>query len=179
MTVNEQEMRYPIGKFQPPAEITDALLLEWVDQIAQTPDNLRKAISGLSEDQLDTPYRPGGWSVRQVVHHLPDSHMNSYVRLKLALTEDTPTIRPYDEGLWAATPENAVTPVDVSIRLLEGLHERWVCLLRAMTPDDFERTFIHPATGRTLTLAVTTGLYAWHGRHHVGHITALRTREGW
>jgi uncharacterized damage-inducible protein DinB len=149
-----------------------------IAEIDETPAKLRAAVAGLSASQLDTPYRPEGWSVRQVVHHLPDSHANAYVRFKLALTEDSPTIKPYLEARWAELPDTRETPVEVSLALLEALHRRWVILLRAMTAEDFARPLQHPEKGR-LTLDQMLALYAWHGRHHVAHVTALRERMGW
>jgi uncharacterized damage-inducible protein DinB len=170
--------RYPIGKFryEGPADASQSQQL--IEAIAQTPTKLRAAVSGLTETQLDTPYRPGGWTVRQVVHHVPDSHLNSYVRFKLALTEDEPTIKPYAEDRWAELADTKATPIDVSLSLLESLHDRWVRLLRALTPEQWKRTFRHPELG-AMTLEKTLALYAWHGRHHVAHITTLREREGW
>lgn len=141
--------------------------------MADAPARLRAAVSGLSEPQLDTPYRPGGWTVRQVVHHLPDSHINSYVRFKLALTEDTPTIKPYDEALWAKLPDAVATPIETSLRLMEGLHGRWVGLLESMSDTDFSRAFRHPEIGM-VRLDQNLALYAWHGKHHVAHINSLR-----
>ena len=170
--------RFPIGKFQydgPPSEAQKNALLE---QIAAAPANLRAAIKGLSDTQLDTPYRDGGWTVRQVVHHVPDSHLNSYVRFKLALTEDEPTIKTYEEGRWAELPDSKTTPVEVSLTLLDSLHDRWVRLLRSLSGNDWKRTFRHPELG-PMTLEKTLALYAWHGRHHVAHITELRKQKSW
>jgi len=170
--------RYPVGKFRyegsPSAEQAQALLQE----IAETPENLRTAVKGLSDTQLDTPYRPGGWTVRQVVHHVPDSHMNSYVRFKLALTEDEPTIKPYAEDRWAELADTKATPVEVSLTLLDSLHNRWVRLLRSLNHEDWKRTFRHPEIG-PMTLEKALALYAWHGRHHVAHITELRKQMSW
>jgi uncharacterized damage-inducible protein DinB len=149
-----------------------------IAEIDAAPAALRAAVAGLSEEQLATPYRPGGWTVRQVVHHLPDSHANAYVRFKLALTEDNPTIKPYLEARWAELPDNAGTPVEVSLGLLEALHRRWVVLLRGMGPEDFARPLTHPEKGR-LSLDQMLALYAWHGRHHVAHVTSLTERMGW
>lgn len=170
--------RYPIGRFVPPEEVTEVHIQEWINQIAEMPARLRQAVAGLSAAQLDTPYREGGWTVRQVVHHVPDSHLNSYVRFKLALTEEAPTIKPYDEQAWARLGDSRDTPVEVSLRLLEALHQRWVVLLRGLKEEDWQRSFVHPESGPT-TLARTLGLYAWHGSHHVAHITELRKRMGW
>lgn len=172
------DLRYPTGRFVPTASATTASRASAIDVIAATPAQLRHAVEGLDEDQLDTPYRPDGWTVRQVVHHVPDSHLNAYVRIKLALTEDAPTIRPYDEAAWAGLADTSSVPIDVSLSLLEALHLRWVALLRAMTPADFERGYEHPETGRH-TLDHLLALYAWHGPHHVAHITGLRARCGW
>jgi len=149
-----------------------------IDAIAQTPERLNAAIAGLSREQLDTPYRPGGWTVRQVIHHLPDSHMNSYVRFKLALTEDEPTIKAYDEALWAKLGDSQETPIEVSLALLEALHKRWVTLLRGMGPGDFARRLVHPERG-AMSLDDVLTTYSWHGQHHVAHITSLRHRMSW
>ena len=149
-----------------------------IDQIAATPARMREAVAGLDESQLDTPYRDGGWTVRQVVHHVPDSHMNAYTRVKLALTEHEPMIKPYDEAAWARLNDVHDTPIETSLVLLETLHQRWNTILRAMTDADFERTLLHPDMG-VMTLDALIAMYAWHGRHHVGHITSLRSRSGW
>jgi len=170
--------RYPLGKFHYDGPLTTEQQQAFLDDVAQTPSHLRAAIKGLSEAQLDTPYREGGWTVRQVVHHVPDSHMNSYVRFKLALTEDDPTIKPYAEDRWAELADTKATPVEVSLVLLDCLHYRWVRLLNSLTPEDWKRTFRHPALG-PMTLEKTLALYAWHGRHHVAHITELRKRMSW
>jgi len=149
-----------------------------IEQIAATPMRLRDAVTGLTPAQLDMPYRDGGWTLRQVVHHVPDSHLNAYVRFKLALTEDTPTIKPYDEARWAELQDTHSTPVKTSLAMLESLHDRWVRLLRSMKPGDFQRQLAHPDSG-VMTLDALTALYAWHGRHHVAHITSTRERKGW
>lgn len=172
------DLRYPIGPFTPPGDVTPDRRLAFIDAIAGTPARLRAAVEGLDEDQLDTPYRPGGWTVRQLVHHVPDSHLNAYTRLKLALTESEPTIRPYDEAAWATLPDSSAVPIDVSLSLLDALHRRWVALLRALRDDDFARVYVHPESGRH-TLDHLVALYAWHGPHHVRHVTALRERNGW
>jgi len=172
------DLRYPIGKFHYDGPTTDEQLRKSIDEIAHAPSNLRSAITGLSAQQLDTPYRPGGWTVRQVVHHVPDSHMNAYIRFKLALTEDEPTIKPYAEDRWAELADTGTTPVEVSLTMLDALHDRWVRLLRSFKTDDWKRTFRHPELG-VMDLERTLALYAWHGRHHVAHITSLREREGW
>jgi len=170
--------RYPIGKFQTLNQLDDEKRKGLIQDIADTPSALKTAVQGLTDKQLDTPYREGGWTVRQVVHHLPDSHMNSYVRFRLALTEAEPTIKPYEEHLWAELFDARTAPISVSLHLLESLHERWVMLLRSMKPADFSRTFRHPESGiRNLDWLLQ--LYAWHGRHHVAHITSLRERMKW
>jgi uncharacterized damage-inducible protein DinB len=170
--------RFPIGKFHYEGQVSEEQKQAYLDDIAQTPSNLRAAVKGLSASQFDTPYRPGGWTIRQVVHHVPDSHMNSYVRFKLALTEDEPTIKPYAEDRWAELADNKSTPVEVSLIMLDSLHDRWVRLLRSLTPEDWKRTFRHPDLG-PMTLEKTLALYAWHGKHHVAHITELRKRMSW
>lgn len=172
------DLRYPIGKFSYEGRLSEAQKQEALSNIEQAPVKLRAAVKGLSDAQLDTAYRPGGWTVRQVVHHLPDSHLNSYVRFKLALTEDEPTIKPYAEDRWAELADTKATPIEVSLSLLDSLHDRWARLLRSLTDDDWKRTFRHPALG-VMDLEKSLALYSWHGRHHVAHITALRVREGW
>ena len=172
------DLRYPIGPFEWQGPNTEDQRRRFIDQIEETPAKLRAAVEGLSAGQLDTSYRPGGWTVRQVVHHLPDSHLNSYTRFKLALTEDEPAIKPYNEGAWAELPEARTAPIEISLALLESLHRRWVLMLRSRSASDFGRAFQHPELGR-MTLDKTLALYAWHGRHHVAHITSLRERMGW
>ena len=174
----EQDLRYPIGKFRRPQTLSESERRPLIDAIAETPARLASAVAGLTPAQLDTPYRPGGWTVRQVVHHVPDSHMNSYIRYKLALTEDEPTIKPYDEALWAELADMKTTPVETSLALLANLHTRWVVLLNSLQPADWERTFKHPQLG-PMSLNQNLALYAWHGNHHVAHITALRARNNW
>ena len=172
------DLRYPVGKFQPEPELNDVSRQNLIRQIAETPAKLREAVKGLTEEQLDTPYRPGGWTVRQVVHHIPDSHMNAYVRMKLGITEHEPTIKPYKESLWAELVDAKSSPVDPSLMLLESLHQRWVVFLRSMATADFARAVNHPEHG-LMKLDRIVQLYAWHGRHHVAHITSLRERMGW
>jgi uncharacterized damage-inducible protein DinB len=172
------DLRYPIGKYESKASLTPIERAGLLSQIAEAPKRLRDAVAGLSPEQFDTPYRPGGWTVRQVVHHIPDSHLNSYVRFKLALTETEPTIKTYDEASWADLADSRETPVEVSLALLEALHHRWVVLLHSLRPVDFARRLRHPDRG-LVTLDELVGLYSWHGRHHVAHITSLREREGW
>jgi hypothetical protein len=172
------DLRYPIGKFHFDGPLTEELKESFLGDISHAPANLRAAVSGLSEQQLDTPYRPEGWSVRQVVHHVPDSHLNAYVRSKLALTEDEPTIKPYAEDRWAVLADSKTTPVEVSLMLLESLHTRWMRLLGSLAASDWKRTLRHPELG-VMNLEKLLALYAWHGRHHVAHITGLRERNGW
>jgi uncharacterized damage-inducible protein DinB len=173
------DLRFPIGEFRYQGPATAADRRDRIEQIEQAPAALRAAVRGLTDAQLDTRYRPGGWTVRQVVHHVPDSHLNAMTRFKLALTEDTPTIRPYDEARWAELGDVGATPVETSLRLLEALHERLVILLRSLEPAQFQRTLFHPERNAVMTLDELLALYAWHGRHHAAHITGLRQREGW
>jgi len=176
------DLRYPIGKFQwiqPDTEEQSAKDRErYIQVLAKLPVQMRSAVQGLSPEQLNTPYRPEGWTVRQVVHHVPDSHMNAYIRTKLALTEEQPQIKPYDEAAWAMLPDNKITPIEVSLQLLAALHSRWVDTLQAMRPADFGRTFSHPERG-VQTLDNMLALYAWHCAHHLAHITSLRERMHW
>jgi len=170
--------RYPIGKYTPPQEATPALRQQAISAIAEAPAKLRAAVKGLNDEQLNTPYREGGWTVRQVAHHVPDSHMNAYVRFRLALTEQEPTIKPYEEARWAELVDAKSAPVDVSLALLDSLHDRWVRLLHSLKPEDFARTFRHPDHG-VRTVDWLLFLYAWHGRHHTAHVTELRRQKGW
>lgn len=170
-------MRYPIGLFSPPDPVTPAHVDAWVAEIEVLPTDLRRTVAPLTDRQLDTPYRPSGWTVRQVVHHLADSHMNSCVRFKWALTEDRPTIKTYDEQGWAELPDYR-GPIAVSLDLLDALHRRWARLLRGLDGSQLRREFVHPDTG-PVVLAETVGVYAWHGRHHLAHIERLMEREGW
>src|SRR6266849_6249884 len=172
------DVRYPIGKFSWGGTQTPDERNRCIAEIAAAPSRMRKAVAGLSAAQLDTPYRDGGWTVRQVVHHLPDSHLNSYVRFKLALTEDEPTIKPYYEDRWAELQEAKTAPIEVSLVLLDSLHKRWVLMLCSMKSEDWKRSFRHPDLG-VVSLEKNVALYSWHGRHHVGHITSLRERMGW
>ena len=174
----EADLRYPIGRFKRPERLTEAERSLHIQEIAETPAFLNAAVAGLKAEQLDTPYRPGGWTVRQLVHHIPDSHMNSYMRFRLALTEDEPTIKPYDEARWAELADAKTSPIEPSLALLENLHKRWVILLRSLRPSEWDRSFRHPELG-PMRLDQNLALYGWHGRHHVAHITSLREREGW
>ena len=170
--------RYPIGKFIYEGPPDEQQRQRFIDEIEQTPAALRGAVEGLSPQQIETPYRDGGWTVRQVTHHVPESHMNAYIRFKLALTEDAPTIKPYMEDRWANLPDVQSTPLEVSLALLNSLHDRWVRLLRSLKPQDWKRVFNHPELG-TMPLEKNLALYSWHGRHHVAHITELRKKMGW
>jgi len=170
--------RFPIGKFHYETPPSEEQREKFIADVAQTPLAMRAAIEGLSQPQLETPYREGGWTVRQVVHHVPDSHMNAYIRFKLALTEDEPTIKPYAEDRWAELADTKSTPIEVSLVMLDSLHQRWVELLRSLEPGDWKRQFRHPEIG-VVALEKNVALYSWHGRHHVSHITELRRRMGW
>jgi uncharacterized damage-inducible protein DinB len=172
------DLRYPIGKWQRQETIDAATRAALIDAIAAAPAALAAAVRDLSEAQLDTPYREGGWTPRQIVHHLADSHMNAYVRMKLAATEENPTIKPYLEGAWARLPDAMDADVTASLGLLDALHARWVAFARALRPADFERTLLHPERG-PMTIDRSLALYAWHGPHHVAHITGLRRERGW
>lgn len=172
------DLRYPVGGFKPATGTTEADRRAMIESITAAPVRLRAAIEGLSVEQLDTPYRPEGWTVRQVVHHVADSHLNSYIRFRLALTENEPVIKPYDEKLWAELADARTADPELSLQLLDALHRRWVMLLESMTQEQFNRTLQHPEAG-LLTLEVMLGLYEWHGRHHTAHITQLRRHMGW
>ena len=176
--MTEHDPRYPIGRFRLEGEITRDRRAGWISEVEALPSRFRDAVSGLSDEQLDTPYRPDGWTVRQLLHHVPDSHLHAYVRFKLALTEDVPLIKPYDEAAWAGLADSRL-PVDVSLQLLETLHRRWVALLESMSAGDFERRLDHPDWEKPLSLDFMLQLYAWHGPHHVAHVARLREREGW
>ncbi len=165
----DEALRYPIGRFHKPETISSELVTQWIDDIAQFPTQLALALDRLPADGLSLRYRPGSWTVRQVVHHVADSHLNAYIRFKWALTEDTPTIKAYAEKGWAETPEVAATPVAISQQLLEALHVRWITLLRALSPEDLQRQYIHPDSGAT-SLQEAIGMYSWHARHHLAHI---------
>lgn len=170
--------RFPIGKFSWPQSITDSDRRGWIATLADLPAAFRKAVARLTDEQLNTPYRDGGWTVRELVHHVPDSHMNSYVRFKMGLTEHEPTIKPYDEGAWAQLRDTTKVPVETSLCLLECLHQRWVCVLEGMRDSDWQRKVIHPELG-AVTLESLLALYDWHSRHHTAHITSLRRARGW
>jgi hypothetical protein len=172
------DIRYPIGRFDWEREVSPDDRNGFIATIEAAPAEFRQAVVGLTEEQLETPYRDGGWTVRQVIHHVPDSHMNSYVRFKLALTEEDPTVKTYDEAAWARLNDSADTPVGTSLTLLESLHRRWSALMRGMSETDWKRTFRHPEIG-SVSLEKNLALYAWHGKHHTAHIAELRRRKGW
>jgi hypothetical protein len=172
------DLRYPIGEFQPVHSNTEAERRAFIDAIAETPSRLSAAVAGLAPARLDTPYRPGGWTVRQLVHHIADSHMNAFTRFKLALTETEPTIKTYEESLWAELADTRTPPIEPSLAIVENLHKRWVILLRSLKAAEWPRTFRHPEWG-VATVDFLLAQYAWHGRHHVAHITSLRERSGW
>ena len=176
--MNEEELKYPIGRFKLEGEITEEMISNYIRVLEEVPGELRNAVEGLTVEQLNTAYRPGGWNLKQVVHHVVDSHMHSYLRFKLALTEDEPTIKPYDEKKWAELSDSFNTSVSVSINLLENLHIRWAILLKSFSPNDWKRTYIHPVNGVS-TLERALALYSWHGKHHTAHITSLKKRMGW
>lgn len=176
MTAEQQ--KYPIGKYSPPSEITENHIAQWSSEIAQLPERLERMVMGLTTEQLNTPYREGGWTVRQVVHHLADSHMNSIIRFRLALTEEKPTIRPYFEDRWAELPDAKTATISPSLAIIRGVHQRWEQLLKHMTSADWKKVFVHPEYNKEFSLEVTLGLYAWHGNHHLAHIgNALKECE--
>ncbi|QGQ46178.1 YfiT family bacillithiol transferase [Metabacillus sediminilitoris] len=169
--------KYPIGEFHFKDEITSDLISAWLAELEDLPRLLQDAVRDLDNEQLDTPYRFGGWTIRQVIHHLADSHMNAYIRCKLALTEENPVIKPYEEGKWAEQPDYKL-PIESSLSLLQALHKRWVALLRNLSPVELEKTFIHPDSG-VISVGKNIGIYAWHGNHHLAHITSLCKRKNW
>lgn len=178
MSSDLEKLKFPIGKYKiEPVEEQDYPAL--IDQLEALPGKLRAAVAGLTDEQLDTPYREGGWTLRQVVHHLPDSHLNAYTRFKLAITEDTPVIRPYEEALWAECAEAKYGPVNDSLDLLGSLHRRWVSFLRTLKPGDFKREYYHPAQKKNNALSTVLGMYVWHGKHHLAHITTTKEAKGW
>ncbi|MEM1319549.1 MAG: YfiT family bacillithiol transferase [Bacteroidota bacterium] len=179
MMLDLEQLRYPVGEYIIPDLISPTLRDQWIAVIADLPGQLKQRIEGLSPEQLDTPYRPGGWTLRQLIHHLADSHMNSYIRFKLGLTEDRAAIRPYDESRWAELPDTPNTPVQVSLNLLDNLHQRWVVLLQQMKDSDWERTVYHPENKQTYRLDELLGMYDWHSRHHLAHIEQTFAQNGW
>lgn len=177
--ISLDQLKYPIGKFAFNKDAGEKEINQSISEIEQFPAALKNAVKGLSDSQLDTPYREGGWTVRQVVHHMADSHMNAFIRIKLALTEDHPTIKPYEENLWAEMSDSKTFPIDSSISLVESLHVRWVDMLKHIKPAELDLTVFHPASKRDMSVKFLIGLYAWHGKHHVAHITELRKRMKW
>ncbi|MEM9919312.1 MAG: YfiT family bacillithiol transferase [Bacteroidota bacterium] len=178
-TPSLEQLKYPIGHYEPPAQRDVAAIRQLIEAIEALPSELEKAVLGMSKWQLDTPYRPEGWTVRQVVHHLADSHMNSLIRFKLALTEENPTIKPYFEDRWAKLEDSMEAPISISLNLIKPLHQRWGIVLRSMSTDDFTKTFLHPETQKTYDLFYALGMYAWHGRHHTAQVTGLKKRMAW
>lgn len=171
-------LRYPLGKMPTPDTFSFEQIQAWVADIEKLPKSINDAVQSLSAEQLDTPYREGGWTLRQVVHHVADSHLNAYIRLKWAMTEDAPTIKPYDQDGWAQLPDSQL-PVDVSLAIIANIHRRMLEILRGLSVDDFQRTFIHPGHGKVFRLGTLAAMYSWHGRHHVAHIEGLKARMGW
>ena len=174
-----EKLKYPVGKFSMPENVDNNTIDQWIQDLEELPQKLREALKGLNEEQLNTPYRPGGWTVRQVVHHIGDSHLNSYIRFKLALTEDNPAIKPYDQDKAAELEEYNLLPVEDSLDFVEVLHKRWIVLLKTLKDSDWEKTFFHPETKKNISLKRNLGIYAWHSKHHVAHITSLRQRNSW
>jgi hypothetical protein len=177
MNQDIEHLKYPVGRYQHREDISPIQLAAWIEELATFPNRLRAVAEGLSDEQLDTTYRPEGWTLRQVIHHLADSHMNAYIRFKLAVTEDNPTIKPYSEKLWAESVEASSAPIAVSLNLLEALHQRWVLFLNTLAPEDFERTYFNPEQQKTAALKNVLGIYAWHGAHHLAHITETLKRN--
>ena len=173
-----QDLKYPIGKFQQDPAVTAEKRLQWIQSLSEMPGQLRQAVEDLNDEQLDTPYRPEGWTVRQLVHHLADSHIHSYVHCRLALTEEKPTIKAYDPAAWAELADARSAPIGPSLAMLSATHERWALLLRSLSESEFARPFHYPEEG-DIDLDVTLQIYAWHGKHHIAHITGLRERNGW
>lgn len=173
-----EHLKFPIGRFETPANISRAELDSYIQAIEELPSQLRESVNGLNDVQLDTPYREGGWTLRQVVHHLADSHANNYARIRFALTEENPAIKPYDEAKWAELPDARSGGLEHSLNMLEGIHGRWAALMRTFTEKEWKRTFYHPERG-VVALDATMALYVWHGKHHVAHIRELRRRENW
>jgi len=176
MNTDLETLRYPIGRFIWPSSVSEQELQEALNRIETFPGRIQKTVENLLDDQLDTPYRPDGWTIRQVIHHVADSHMNAYIRLKLALTEDTPTIKPYDESKWAMLPDSITLHPEISLRLLKDVHTRWVVIMKCMPAESWDRTFIHPEYNKTYSLRQFVRMYAWHGDHHLAHITGVLKR---
>lgn len=180
MTTEELEkLKYPIGKYEFPVDVSPSDIEGWIDTIAQLPGKLNKIVKPLNNEQLDTPYRPGGWTIRQLFHHIADSHMNALLRFKWTLTENTPTIKAYDQDSFAQLEDSLSAPVEDSLDFLSGLHAKWVFLLKSLKPSDFEKKFVHPETGKEIGLLRLLGMYAWHTRHHYAHIENILYEKGW
>ncbi len=174
-----EQLKFPIGKFEKPSVLTPELLAQYISDIEIFPSRIKKETEGLSDEQLDTVYRPDGWTIRQVVNHCADSHMNSLVRFKLALTEDKPIIKPYFEDRWAELTDSKNMPIEPALKMLEGIHQRWVVLLKSLTEEQLKRTFIHPEHGKEISINENIGIYAWHCKHHLAHITTLKKQNNW
>jgi hypothetical protein len=179
MATSLHSLQYPIGPYQVPEPVTESHLKTWIAEIESLPGLLETALDGMTEEQLDTPYRPGGWTVRQLVHHIADSHINSHCRIRLALTEEKPFIKPYEQDRWVRLADAETMPIHFSLDIIRNIHARWVFLLKSLDESQFKRTFVHPEYGEVYTIEKMTGLYAWHGRHHLAHITGLKQRNGW
>jgi hypothetical protein len=175
----EEELKYPIGKFEIPAAYSPQLVKNYISEISILPEKIRREVIHLTADQLDTAYRPGGWTIRQVVNHLSDSHMNALIRFKLALTEETPVIKPYHEQYWAELADSKTIDIHAALMILDGVHSRWSVLMNSLKEKEWDRSFVHPEKGREIRLKESAGSYAWHGNHHLAHITRLKTRNGW
>lgn len=173
-----EELRYPIGRYEKKTSVSPRDVAKWIDEIEALPTDLRAAVSGLTDDQLDTPYRDGGWTVRQLIHHIADSHLNAYIRFKLGLTEDTPSIKPYQQDDWAKLPDSEM-PIAVSLDMLESIHKRWVKVLKSMDGEQLNREIYQPEYDKIIVLKSFIGNYAWHGKHHLAHITNLKKRKDW
>ena len=173
-----EKLKYPIGRYQLEDNINKSSIARWIKEIESLPEKLFEAVKGLNKDQLQTQYRPDGWTVQQVIHHIADSHLNAYIRFKLALTEDKPIIKPYDEALWAKLPDSRLVDVNVSIELIKSLHKRWTTLLKELSEEELEKEFLHPESGMK-NLKETICHYSWHGNHHLAHITSLKKRMSW
>jgi hypothetical protein len=178
-SITSDTLRYPVGRFSFPAEVSPAEMKEMLTVIEELPAKLRNAVKGLSDDKLDTPYREGGWTVRQVVHHIFDSHVNAYIRMKLGATEDVPAIKPYNQDKWSELEDARTAPVEISLSLIEGVHKRWLIFLRSLSEEQWQRTFFHPEQKRNIGLKQNLALYSWHCRHHLAHITGLKKRMEW
>ncbi|WP_291906221.1 YfiT family bacillithiol transferase [Chitinophaga sp. CB10] len=174
-----EELKYPIGRFEAKADYTPEELQRFINDIRYLPSLLEITVQSMDQAQLDTPYRPEGWTVTQLVHHVADSHLNAYTRFKLALTEDTPTIKPYDEAAWAELPDVKATPINVSLTLLHALHTRWTALLNSMDGEQWERAIYHPESKKEINLKSLAAMYSWHGLHHLAHVTGLKERMNW